>query len=343
MVLIEEYVSLKKYHTFGIDVAARYFCEIKSLEALYSLLNLLKTDHHYQHLPVFILGAGSNVLFTEDFKGIVIQIGLKGIRIIDETKETITVEAAAGENWHQLVLWSLEQGYGGIENLSLIPGSVGAAPVQNIGAYGVEFSDCFLQLTAISLKTGGKAIFSKKDCEFGYRHSIFKTALKNQYIICDVHIQLSKNPKVNTHYPALRQYLAEQSVTQPTIHDISNAVISIRQKKLPDPAILGNAGSFFKNPELVLSEFTQLQQRASHVVHFPVDNNTVKVAAAWLIEHCGWRGKRIGDVGVHTEQSLVLVNYGQGTGQAIKALASDIQTSVFEKFGIRLTPEVCIL
>lgn len=340
---IQQYVSLKPYNTFAIAVTARYLCDVYTISQLQSLLTHLTTHPTYSELPFFVLGGGSNILLTRDFPGVVIRICIAGIDIIKETTDAIWVESGAGENWQQLVNWSLQHHYGGIENLSLIPGSVGAAPVQNIGAYGVELADCFSHLTAVSIKDGALRTFNLTDCDFAYRHSIFKSTLKNHYIICRVCLKLTKQPKINIEYAALKTYLADKGIHSPSIHDVSQAVTAIRQQKLPDPITLANAGSFFKNPLIAIEKLKQLQSHHHTVPYFPVDDTQVKVPAAWLIEQCGWRGKRFGDVGIYPKQAVVLVNYGGGTGYTLDNLAKTIAKSVYDQFEITLQPEVCII
>ena len=289
-----------------------------------------------------ILGGGSNILFTQSVKGIVLLNRLKGIEIFKEDDESIFVKVGAGEVWHQFVMWAVDKGFGGIENLSLIPGSVGAGPMQNIGAYGVELKDSFYELEAMNLSTLVIQKFSATDCKFGYRESVFKTELKNQFFITSVSFRLTKNPQLNTSYGAISQELAARGVVSPTVKDVSNAVISIRQSKLPDPEILGNSGSFFKNPEVTKEHFEKLQQQHPNVVAYPTSTGTMKLAAGWMIEQCGWKGKVVGNTGSHKDQALVLVNYGGATGSEVYQLALDIKKSVFEKFGVEINPEVNI-
>ncbi len=340
---IKQGISLKTYNTFAIEATADYLCDVSTIVELQQLLQYIKTHSTYKSLPLLILGGGSNILLTQDFPGIVIRVCITGINVIVETDTAVSIEIGAGENWHRLVMWSLQHHYAGIENLSLIPGLVGAAPVQNIGAYGVELADCFLQLTAVAIEDGSIHTFKQADCDFDYRHSIFKTKLRNKYIICQVCLTLSKKPDINIQYAGLADYLTEQGITSPTIHDVSNAVIAIRQQKLPDPAVLANAGSFFKNPIISIEHFHQLQQTHTDIPYYSISDVHIKLPAAWLIEQCGWRGKRSGDIGVYSQQALVLVNYGQSTGEAIRNFADEIIQSVHTQFNITLEPEVCII
>lgn len=335
---IAENVSLKDMNTFGIESNARYLIRISNVD---QLLELIKSEvfKHNKHL---VLGGGSNVLFTEDYPGLVIKNQIKGIEIVSEDDQNVMIQVGAGENWHQLVLHAVENGWGGIENMSLIPGTVGAAPMQNIGAYGVEIKDVFVKLDAVAYETGELVSFSKSECNFGYRQSIFKLSHKDQYFITSVALKLSKKPVVNTSYGAIRQMLEGNGVVKPTIKDVSDAVIAIRQSKLPDPAEIGNAGSFFKNPTISTEQFELLKVKHPKIVGYPNDQG-VKVPAGWLIEHAGWKGRTFGDIGVHKNQALVLVNYGNGGGAALWQLSEDIRKSVYEKYGIDLEREVNIV
>ena len=336
MVILKNY-SLQSFNTFGLNTKAKNLVFIQSEEALSKALNL-------PYRPIFILGGGSNLLLTKDIEGLVLKNEIKGIHAIKEDSQTIQIRIGGGENWHQLVLWAIKNNYGGIENLSLIPGTVGAAPLQNIGAYGVELKDVFVQLEAINLETHEKRIFTKNDCQFGYRASIFKKSLKGQYFITAIHLILTKtNHQLHMSYGAIEDMIKQKNITFPTIKDISDAVIAIRSSKLPDPATLGNSGSFFKNPIISQAQFSSLKVKFPDIVHYPLSDNKVKVPAGWLIEQCGWKGKRIGNTGAHAKQALVLVNYGMAKGQEIKSLAFQIIDSVKEKFGITLSPEVNIL
>ncbi|GAA4436446.1 UDP-N-acetylmuramate dehydrogenase [Pontibacter saemangeumensis] len=330
---------LKALNTFGIDVKARYFARFESVGELQQLLALPEL----QHLDKLILGGGSNLLFTRDFEGVVLQNGITGIEVLREDEDEVYIKVGGGEVWHDFVLYALEKNYGGIENLSLIPGTVGASPLQNIGAYGVELKDVFHELEAVHLQSGEVRTFDNATCRFGYRESVFKNELKGQFVVTSVVFRLSKKHTLNTSYGAITTTLQEMQVQQPSIQDVSAAVCHIRQSKLPDPKQIGNAGSFFKNPEIPLAHYEQLKAEYPGIPSYPVTPETVKVPAGWLIEQCGWKGKVIGNYGVHKNQALVLVNYGGASGEHVRQLAYDIIASVEEKFGIRLHPEVNIL
>jgi UDP-N-acetylmuramate dehydrogenase len=341
MLNIQSHVSLKPYNTFRIDANARYLVEINHADDINTLLQL--TD--FMGLPKLILGGGSNVLLCHDFDGLVIKMNIQGIEVIREDDDHIYLIAGAGVNWHELVQFCVQQGYAGMENLSLIPGTVGAAPLQNIGAYGVELEQIFESLTAVHTQTGERQTFSHADCQFGYRESIFKRELKNHYIITSVTFQLNKRPTFHTRYGAIQETLSEMGVSADklSIKAISDAVIRIRRSKLPDPAQIGNAGSFFKNPEILKSQFEALKGQFAELPGYPIGDDTVKVPAGWLIEQAGWKGYRSGDAGVHTKQALVLVNYGNATGQDLLTLAGQVRDSVQEKFGIAIMPEVNVV
>lgn len=334
---ILEHQSLRAYNTFGVEAKAQWFTTFNSTEALHGVLSA--------RLPIaFILGGGSNLLLTRDVPGLVAKNEIGGIQIESETDDAIVVSAGGGVVWHHFVQWCVSGGYGGIENLSLIPGTVGAAPIQNIGAYGVEIKDVFEYLEALELATGMIRTFRAADCHFGYRDSIFKNQLKGQYCIVKVAFRLTKTRhQLKTTYGAIQDTLKEMGIAHPDIAAISEAVIRIRSSKLPDPARLGNAGSFFKNPEIEETQFFALQQAFPSIVHFPTGDGRQKIPAGWLIEQCGWKGKRTGDAGCYEKQALVLVNYGDANGHEIYALAQDIMDSVDRKFGIRLTPEVNVI
>jgi UDP-N-acetylmuramate dehydrogenase len=334
----KENSSLQPYNTFGIAVNSDALLIIETVDELREALQ----DESLKNQSKLILGGGSNILFTQAVKGVVLLNQLKGIEIFKEDETTVYVKVGAGEVWHQLVMWAVEKGFGGIENLSLIPGSVGAGPMQNIGAYGVELKDSFYELEAMNLSTLEIQKFSAADCKFGYRESVFKNELKNQFFITSVSFQLSKNPQLNTSYGAISQELASRGIISPTVKDVSDAVISIRQSKLPDPKILGNSGSFFKNPEITKEHFEKLQQQHPNVVAYSTSTGNMKLAAGWMIEQCGWKGKVVGNTGSHKDQALVLVNYGGATGSEVYQLALDIKKSVFEKFGVEINPEVNI-
>jgi UDP-N-acetylmuramate dehydrogenase len=334
---ILENQSLRAYNTFGVEAKAQWFAAFDRVAALREILS--------ERLPMaFILGGGSNLLLTRDVSGLVAKNEISGIQVESETADSVIVSAGGGVVWHPFVQWCVAQGYGGIENLSLIPGTVGAAPIQNIGAYGVEIKDTFEYLEALELVTGLIRIFKVSDCRFGYRDSVFKHQLKGQYCILKVAFRLSKTRHLlHTTYGAIQDTLATMGVTNPNIATISDAVIRIRTSKLPDPAQLGNAGSFFKNPEVEVAQFSTLQQNFPHIPHFPTEAGRQKIPAGWLIEQCGWKGKRSGDAGCYEKQALVLVNYGQASGLEILGLANAIIASVETKFGITLTPEVNLI
>lgn len=332
---IQENLSLKPFNTFGIAKNARFFIAVGTIEELKEALTWAKENNQ----QVLILGGGSNLLLTDDFKGLVIKVELTGIQVLAEDDTTLWVKVGAGEVWHDWVLYSLDQNWAGMENLSLIPGTVGASPMQNIGAYGVEIKDVFESLEALNRKSLQLEEFSAEACKFGYRESVFKRELKEQYVICSVTFRLKKKPEFHVDYGAIRDVLMEKGITELTLKAVSDAVISIRQSKLPDPKEIGNAGSFFKNPTISTGKFEQLKTAYPSLPGYPNEEG-VKVPAGWLIEQAGWKGKRVGEVGVHAKQALVLVNYGQGDGSQIKALSEQIQHSVSEKFGIDLSPEV---
>lgn len=330
---------LSAYNTFGVQVMARQFGIVSSTTEVEKLLESRKKGD----LPLLVLGEGSNILFTKNYPGLVIKIGIDGIYVVREDDEYVWVKAGAGVHWHDLVDSCIEAGFGGIENLSLIPGSVGAAPVQNIGAYGVELCEVMEALEAYEITTGEKRYFRNSECRFGYRDSIFKHELKNQYIISNVILRLNKNPKFNLTYGALSAMLDAMGISRPTLRDVSDAVIRIRHSKLPDPRKIGSAGSFFQNPVISKDAFDALMKKYSQIPGFLQPDQTVKVPAGWLIEQCGWKGKRVGEAGVHTEQALVLVNYGNATGKEILEIARSIEAAVLKKFNIALTSEVNIL
>ncbi|WP_422350483.1 UDP-N-acetylmuramate dehydrogenase [Flagellimonas sp.] len=335
---IAENISLKSYNTFGIDVAARSFVEINGLAQLQRVLELKAYPNK------FILSGGSNVLLTADIDALVMHINLKGISVVEETDEEVQIKVMAGENWHELVLWTLEQGYGGLENLSLIPGNVGTAPIQNIGAYGVELKDVFVSCAAMEIDTMELVAFDQEACSFGYRDSFFKNEGKGKYIITSVTLKLTKkNHLLNTGYGAIEQELKKNGVIYPTIRDISNAVIAIRQSKLPNPEEIGNSGSFFKNPVISKKTFEKFKKKNPDAPSYEVDNGQFKIPAGWLIEQCGFKGKRFGDAGVHEKQALVLVNHGNASGKEILDLAKKVQREVEKKFKIKIIPEVNII
>lgn len=339
MITIQEHVNLLPYNTFKIAAQARYFASINSVAELHALMD----TPVYKHEKHLILGGGSNVLLTGDFEGLVIKINLKGIEIVWEDDTTVVLNVGAGEAWHSFVMFCVANNYGGAENLSLIPGTMGAAPMQNIGAYGVEVKDLIKTVEAIDVNNGDVRVFNNRECEFGYRESVFKHTLKGKYFISSVTLTLTKkNHVLNTSYGAIQQTL-DQHQTAPSIQSISDAVISIRKQKLPDPNVVGNAGSFFKNPTIDQAQYESLKKQYAAIPGYFVDNQCVKVPAGWLIEQCGWKGKTFDNIGVHPHQALVLVNYGGGTGEKIRKLAQDILVSVNQKFSIDLQPEVNII
>lgn len=329
-------VSLKPFNTFGIDASASYLEEVTSIEELKDLVK----SPVFQENSRLILGGGSNLLLTQNFEGLVVKMNIKGIESIKEDANTIWIKAGAGVIWHEFVLYCVGHNYAGVENLSLIPGTVGAAPMQNIGAYGIEIKDVFDSLTALNIETQQLETFDLATCRFGYRESIFKHEARGKYIIVEVTFKLNKNASFHIEYGAIKDTLAEMGITELSIKAISDAVIHIRQSKLPDPTQIGNAGSFFKNPEISTEQFLKLKNEFPAIPSYPINETSVKVPAGWLIEQAGWKGQRFGNVGVHTKQALVLVNYGGGNGNEIKELSEKIQASIFEKFGIRLSAEV---
>lgn len=334
-------ISLKKYNTFGISVNAKRFVSITSV---YELQQLLKVEKE-----LFLISGGSNMLLTKDINKLVVHIDIKGISIDRENHNDIYLTVNAGENWHEFVLWCVSQNYGGVENLSLIPGNVGTCPIQNIGAYGVEVKDTITKVEAIEIETQKLVQFSNKECNFGYRNSIFKNEVKGKYIITSVSFQLTKTEHLlNTTYGAIEAELTSKSIENPTLKDISDAVIAIRQSKLPDPKKIGNSGSFFKNPVISKTLFEKLQKKHPNTPSYPVistetEKSKVKVPAGWLIEQSGFKGKRFGEYGVHDKQALVLVNYGNASGKEIFALAQKIQQTIKENFEIDLEIEVNII
>lgn len=335
--MLQENVNLKPFNTFGITVRTKYFAPFSSVKALKSLLLEVKSRE------LLILGGGSNVLFQGNFHGVTLRNEIKGIELIEENDKDIILKVGAGENWHELVLHTIAKGWGGFENLSLIPGSVGASPMQNIGAYGVEIKDVFQSLEALEIKTGKLHSFSHEDCQFGYRESVFKKSLKNKYVITSVTYKLSKHPQLNTSYGAIEEELKSRGIAQPTIKDVSDAVIAIRQSKLPDPKEIGNAGSFFKNPVIPLTQYAALQKKYKNIPSYQVDEQHVKVPAGWLIDQSGWKGKTFGDYGVHKRQALVLVNYKNAKGKDLVHLSEQIIEDIKQRYGITLEREVNII
>ncbi len=337
--------SLKTLNTFGVEAAAKYFSEIRSAEEFQEL----SRDGRFAREKKLVLGGGSNILFTGDFDGWVVKNAIPGIEVINETPETVTVKAGAGEDWHAFVQWCIARNYGGLENLSLIPGLVGAAPVQNIGAYGAELKDTFHELEAVEIASGASVTFNTRDCGFGYRESVFKGKFRGKFIITSVSFRIAKvsAPGVRyafrTEYGDLRKVLEEMRPPELSLEAVNEAVCRIRRAKLPDPKKLGNAGSFFKNPSVSQARFRDLLNRHLNMSHYPQSDGTVKIPAGWLIEQCGWKGKILGRVGCHKDQALVLVNYGGATGREVLQFAEAVRASVREKFGIELSFEVNVV
>ena len=320
-----------------MSVVAREFITIESKKDLIAALNTNPSN-------MLILGGGSNMLLTKDVDALVLHINIKGIKVVSNSENNVRVEVAAGENWHEFVSWCLDKNYGGVENLSLIPGNVGTAPIQNIGAYGVELKDSFVSCQALDVDTKELRTFTKKDCNFGYRNSVFKEELKGQYIITSVIFELSSHQHITkTNYGAIEAELKKNGVVNPTIKDISTAVISIRNSKLPNPKVLGNSGSFFKNPVIAHSKFEIIKEQFPDIPHYIVSDATVKIPAGWLIETAGFKGKKFGSYGVHDKQALVLVNYGNASGKDLLQLSIQIQEAILIIFGIHLESEVNIL
>jgi len=332
---IQNNVSLRRFNTFAIDAKASAYVYVTSLNDLQAI----RQDAFLMKMPRMVLGGGSNVLLTRDFPGLMIHVGIKGRDIIGEDESVVYVRASGGENWPELVMWTLERNLGGLENLSLIPGTVGAAPVQNIGAYGAELKDCFHSLRAFDFETGSILELSKADCAFGYRDSIFKHALRDRVVILDVTFALPKQWQPNVAYAELGHELASQGKDHPTPKDVSDAVIGIRSRKLTDPAVMGNAGSFFKNPTVEASVRNALHETYPQLPSYPQPDGRYRLAAGWLIDQCGWKGRRMGAAGVSPTQALVLVNQGEAEGGDIVALARAIQSDVKTRFGILLEPE----
>jgi len=333
---IEENISLKNYNTFGIDVTAkRFIC----IDSVYQLQELLKVEK-----DIFLISGGSNMLLTKDIEKLVVHIDIKGVSIDQENENEVFLTVNAGENWHEFVLWCVDNNYGGLENLSLIPGNVGTCPIQNIGAYGVEVKDTITKVEALHIETGKLVQFSNEECKFGYRNSIFKNEVKGKYIITSVSFKLTKqNHNFNTSYGAIETELTSKNIAKPNLKNISDAVIAIRKSKLPDPKEIGNSGSFFKNPVITKAHFLTLQKTYPEIPSYIVSENQVKVPAGWLIEKAGFKGKRFGDFGVHKKQALVLVNYNNATGKDIYNLAETIQKEIKSKFNINLEIEVNVI
>jgi UDP-N-acetylmuramate dehydrogenase len=335
---IQNDFSLKNYNTFGIEAKAKQFVAVHTLSELKTVLE------EHKATPKFVLGGGSNMLLTKDINALVIHIDLKGKKIIQENEEHVWVESQAGENWHEFVLWTIEHDFGGLENMSLIPGNVGTTPVQNIGAYGAEIKDTFISCEAINIQNQEIKSFTNEECHFGYRESIFKNEVKDQFIITSVVYKLTKkNHTIRISYGDITSELAKNNVTHPTLKEVSNAVTAIRKSKLPDPKELGNSGSFFKNPIIPKSEFESIHKKFPEMKFYEISTTEVKVPAGWLIEQTGLKGKRFGDAGVHINQALVLVNYGNATGQEILDVSKHVQDTVYKTFGIKIEAEVNVI
>ena len=339
---VQQNFSLKKYNTFGIDAAAKYFSIFSSVDELENILSFIAKEQISSNKQ-FILGGGSNVLFIKNYDGLVLKNNIGGIHTIHEDEDHIYVKAGAGENWHKFVMHCIKNNFAGVENLSLIPGNIGASPMQNIGAYGAEIKDVFHSLEAFHLKEKRIINFSTNDCGFGYRESVFKKKYKDQFVILNVTYRLNKKPQYNISYGAIKEELKKLNIRELNIKAISQAVINIRKSKLPDPKVIGNAGSFFKNPEITKDEFVVLEAQFENLQTYPLDNGNVKLSAAWLIEQCGWKGFRRGDAGCYEKQPLVLVNYDNASGKEIYDLSEEIKQSVKEKFDVELEREVNII
>lgn len=335
--MLQKDVNLAPYNTFGISAKADFFSVFNDVAELSKLLD----QHNDKRL--LVLGGGSNVLFKNDFKGLVLVNRIKGIEVVKEDSEHVYVKSGAGENWHEFVLYCIENGWGGVENLSLIPGSVGASPMQNIGAYGVEIKDVFQELEAYHIASGVIEKFNHEACEFGYRESVFKRRLKDEYIITSVTYKLSKKPQLNTSYGAINEALDSAGVKKATIKDVSDAVIAIRQSKLPDPKKIGNAGSFFKNPVISKEQLSDILKNHQNAPFYEIDENHVKIPAGWLIDTAGWKGKRYDNFGIHKNQALVLVNYGGANGDQLFDLSTRIIEDIKKRFNIQLEREVNII
>lgn len=336
---IQKNISLKAYNTFGIDVRASEFVEIHTVDDMQEIIR----EGHLSNKDFLILGGGSNILFTDDYNGLLIRNGIQGIDVRGLDYDRVLLKAGAGVVWDELVHYCMERGFGGIENLVMIPGSVGASPIQNIGAYGLELKDTFHSLEAIDVETAEIRTFLKEECAFGYRDSIFKKELKGKYIIVSVSLVLSRDHKPDVSYGAIRDELENMGVSDPGIMDVGEAVSAIRQKKLPDPDEIGNSGSFFKNPLIQEEKFIEIRNRYPDMPSYKDEGGMVKIPAGWMIEHCGWKGKTLGNAGVHEQQALVLINNGEATGKEVLRLARRIKASVFDEFGIDLEIEVNVI
>lgn len=337
MIEIKKDYSLKTRNTFGLDVSTRFYVEASTINKLSFSLNYAS----YYSLPILILGGGSNILFTKDFDGIIISPSIQGIEVTEDTPESTTVKVGAGVNWDSLVEWAVSRGLGGLENLSKIPGNVGASPIQNIGAYGVEAKDSIVKVDVLNIFSKKIETFTNEQCQFDYRSSIFKHDLKHKVIITQVYFKLSKKPILVTHYGNIEEEIG--SSAEKSIATIRQAVINIRQRKLPEPSELGNAGSFFKNPMVSIDKFEEIKKNYDKTPSYPVSERIVKIPAGWLIEQCGWKGKKVGNCGAHKDQALVIVNYGNATGHEILNLAKDIQKSVHNQFGVDIEMEVNVV
>lgn len=336
---IQHRVSLRQHNTFGVDAVAHSYLKITDS----SMLQAVRNDALLCKLPRLVLGGGSNILLTSDFPGLVLQMELQGIDVVRQDAEATYIRVAAGENWHRFVLWALEHGFGGLENLSLIPGSVGAAPIQNIGAYGVEVKDCIESVTVFDFVTGEVMTLTRDECAFAYRDSIFKQGLRDRAVILAVTFAFPRNWRPNTSYAELARELESKSITTPSARDISDAVMAIRQRKLPDPTVIGNAGSFFKNPLVPAEQRDALLQQHPQLVSYEQADGNYKLAAGWLIDQCGWKGRSLGAAGVYEKQALVLVNRGGATGSDIWRLAQAIQADVAARFGVQLEAEPVLI
>ena len=339
MTQIQQNIPLRQYNTLGIDAIARHFAAFSSVDELGELVE----KNPITGTPPLIIGGGSNILFKDDVNGLVLKNDIPGVNIVKEDTNHVYVKAGAGENWHAFVQYCLQRNWAGVENLSLIPGCVGASPMQNIGAYGVEIREVFEELEAWHIHDKKVHVFTANDCQFGYRESVFKRKYRNQFVILNVTYRLNKTPRFNTSYGAIEQELERMGVQQLSIQAVSQAVINIRRSKLPDPAKIGNAGSFFKNPSVSRTAYEQLQQKFPGIVGYNNPDGTVKLAAGWLIEQSGLKGFRRGDAGVHEKQALVLVNYGHATGKAIYDLSEEVMKTVKAKFGVALEREVNVV
>ena len=338
MIKIQHHFSLKKFNSFGIEADAKLFVAVQSIDELTKILREYKT------VEKFILGGGSNMLLTKNIDALVIQIDIKGKKIVQENDDFVWISCNAGENWHDFVLWTISKNYGGLENMSLIPGNVGTTPIQNIGAYGTEIKDTLHSCDAITIDNQEFKHFLNKDCQFEYRESIFKNEAKNKYIITSVTFKLTKrNHKINISYGDIKAELLKNDIQNPNLQQVSNAIIAIRKSKLPDPKVLGNSGSFFKNPLVLKSDFKKIQAKFSDIKYFDVSETHVKIPAGYLIEQSGLKGKRFGNAGIHVQQALVLVNYGDATGKEILEVSKIVQATVFDKFGVLIEAEVNII